>query len=601
MNIHSVKLHNFLSHKDTAMAFGSTVPYLFIGPNGSGKSSLVKDSVTYGLFGAARARGAGDDLIHNAEKTCRVEVVFDVAGVLYRVVRVRERNKKTELTLHAKINDVFVDKTAATATATQTEIEKILGFNYDMFVVSACLEQDSKTNFSTLTPKQCKDLLMRVLDIDKYALCEGEVRIKINELEGRRDTGKVVIESSSARLAKYVDVESRLGELYAKRTEIETRLAAEHGRVAAERQSLETKIKEAEAVLADNNVKAEGLRSAYRAKESELVGIATTLSMAGGEILKAQQRAQKLTKLGDKCPTCESGISQEHTTALMAEIVEEIAAKEKTKAEANTLYNKVQSELQNIEVAANALRLSELVAEIGKLKNSLVSLVSAGTGAAIEKELSNIGQSIARIETERDLKTEVENEIKTARAELYVIEEELAFYAVLKDAFCRNGIPAMIISNAVDELECSINALLRRLTDTNISVKVATEKNLKSTDELSDTLEIVIKEGVIQRPYAMYSGGEKFRIDMAIRLALSQILARRNSFKLETLIIDEPAFLDSSGLQSFKDTVFSLSSMFKKIFIISHLTELVEDTYNKFNVVKLSRKSGCSLTAVTSA
>lgn len=599
MNIHSVKLHNFLSHKDTEMVFDSTVPYLFVGPNGSGKSSLVKDSVTYGLFGVARARGAGDDLIYNAEKSCRVEIVFDVAGVVYRVVRARERNKKTDLNLYGQVNGVFVDKTAATATVTQSEIEKILGFNYDLFVVSACLEQDSKTNFSTLAPKQCKELLMRVLDIDKYSLYEGEVRAKINELEKRRDAGKATIEAGMSRLVKYVDVDSRLRGLYEERTGAENRLKTEHMRMETERAAIDQKIKESETSLAEANVRAEGLRASYRAKESELIGVGGLLSITAGEILKAQQRAQKLTKLGDRCPTCESEISKEHTASLMVEIVAEIAEKEKSRAEANAAYSRLQSELQTLEVAGKELRLSELTAEISKLNSNLVTVVSTATVVVIERELAEIGKSVARIETERDLKVEVENEIKKGRVDVTAMDDELAFYGVLRDAFGKNGIPAMIISNAVDELECNINSLLRKLTDTSISVKVATEKNLKSTDELSDTLEIIIKEGVIQRPYAMYSGGEKFRIDLAIRLALSQILARRNSFKLETLIIDEPAFLDSRGLQSFKDTVFSLSSMFKKIFIISHLTELVEDTYNRFNVVRLSRKSGCSLAAVT--
>ena len=130
-------------------------------------------------------------------------------------------------------------------------------------------------------------------------------------------------------------------------------------------------------------------------------------------------------------------------------------------------------------------------------------------------------------------------------------------------------------------------------------MKVSTEKNLKTTDALSDTLEIVIRDGVLERPYSMYSGGEKYRIDMAIRLALSKILARRNNFRLETLIVDEPAGLDSEGLNSFKDTICKLSKDFKKIFVVSHLTELVEDAQGKFKVVEVSASNGISTVKIT--
>jgi exonuclease SbcC len=57
--------------------------------------------------------------------------------------------------------------------------------------------------------------------------------------------------------------------------------------------------------------------------------------------------------------------------------------------------------------------------------------------------------------------------------------------------------------------------------------------------EIAETLNIKIFEGHGTRDYEMFSGGEAFRIDFAIRIALSRLLARRAGAPLPTLIIDE--------------------------------------------------------------
>ena len=47
--ITSVKLDNFLSHRDTELTFDNGIT-VFIGGNGAGKSSII-DAMTFALFG----------------------------------------------------------------------------------------------------------------------------------------------------------------------------------------------------------------------------------------------------------------------------------------------------------------------------------------------------------------------------------------------------------------------------------------------------------------------------------------------------------------------------------------------------------------------
>ncbi len=56
---------------------------------------------------------------------------------------------------------------------------------------------------------------------------------------------------------------------------------------------------------------------------------------------------------------------------------------------------------------------------------------------------------------------------------------------------------------------------------------------------MKETLDIQISDGAGVRDYEMYSGGEAFRVNFAIRLALSEVLAQRKGARLQTLVIDE--------------------------------------------------------------
>ncbi|MBO7466834.1 MAG: hypothetical protein J6T94_04020, partial [Bacteroidaceae bacterium] len=56
--------------------------------------------------------------------------------------------------------------------------------------------------------------------------------------------------------------------------------------------------------------------------------------------------------------------------------------------------------------------------------------------------------------------------------------------------------------------------------------------------EVKETLEILITDPYGTREYEMFSGGEAFRINFSIRLALSRLLAQRAGSRLQTLVID---------------------------------------------------------------
>jgi exonuclease SbcC len=85
----------------------------------------------------------------------------------------------------------------------------------------------------------------------------------------------------------------------------------------------------------------------------------------------------------------------------------------------------------------------------------------------------------------------------------------------------------------------------------------------------------------------MYSGGEAFRVDFAIRIALSRLLARRAGTRLSTLFIDEGfGTQDAEGLDSLVEAIQTISEDFEKILVITHVQSLKQAFPVRIEVTK---------------
>jgi exonuclease SbcC len=122
-------------------------------------------------------------------------------------------------------------------------------------------------------------------------------------------------------------------------------------------------------------------------------------------------------------------------------------------------------------------------------------------------------------------------------------------------------------------------------------VKMETQRQTKK-GETVETLDINIADELGTRNYEMFSGGEAFRIDFAVRIALSKLLARRAGAPLPTLIIDEGfGTQDGTGIEKLKEAINSIQDDFEKILVITHMEELRDAFPNRINVVKTAQGS----------
>src|SRR5207244_4656498 len=99
----------------------------------------------------------------------------------------------------------------------------------------------------------------------------------------------------------------------------------------------------------------------------------------------------------------------------------------------------------------------------------------------------------------------------------------------------------------------------------------------RRSSDLISTLDVNVSDELGTRPYELFSGGEKFRVDFAIRIALSKLLARRAGAPLQMLAIDEGfGTQDRWGCDRLIAAIKTIEKDFERILVITHLDEIKE-------------------------
>ena len=174
------------------------------------------------------------------------------------------------------------------------------------------------------------------------------------------------------------------------------------------------------------------------------------------------------------------------------------------------------------------------------------------------------------------------------------LNQQIVRHKTLERAFGKDGVPALLIEQALPQIEQKANDLLERLSGGQMSIRFVTQAEYKDKkrDDLKETLDIQISDSSGLRDYEMYSGGEAFRVNFAIRLALSEILAQRKGARLQTLVIDEGfGSQDSQGRQRLIEAINMVKHDFAKILVITHLDELKDAFPNRIEIEKTERGS----------
>ena len=246
-------------------------------------------------------------------------------------------------------------------------------------------------------------------------------------------------------------------------------------------------------------------------------------------------------------------------------------------------YQQKEINLKGLEKKKEKIRIE--LKELPSLKGKLVQEEQVLNSDQILKD--KILEERGGYQSKVDQCLKLGKEKKEISKELKKSKKEQNIYEKLIVAFGKNGIQALIIENALPEIEEEANNLLAKLTNNSTQISIESLRDLKSGG-IKETLDIKISDELGIRDYELYSGGEAFRIDFSLRIALSKLLTRRAGTKLRTLVMDEGfGTQDEEGLDNLVQAIQSISDDFDKILVITHLESIKNAFPVRIEVTKL--------------
>lgn len=228
------------------------------------------------------------------------------------------------------------------------------------------------------------------------------------------------------------------------------------------------------------------------------------------------------------------------------------------------------SEIKTLE--EDRRRIEHEVQSLDALRADIAT--AEGFTRALREREGETRQAMGRSQSQYEACLQQEAELQAQQKQRQCVAAELQLYDDLVRMFGKNGIQAIMIENAIPELEEEANRILSQVSDNAMHVTLETQRDTRAGG-VAETLDIKISDDLGTRNYELFSGGEAFRINFALRLALSRMLARRAGARLRTLVIDEGfGTQDTQGLERLVEVIKAIRDDFAKIIIITHLREL---------------------------
>lgn len=230
-----------------------------------------------------------------------------------------------------------------------------------------------------------------------------------------------------------------------------------------------------------------------------------------------------------------------------------------------------------------ALSLPELDEQARDLTAGLQGYRNAVTAAV---------EIIARCDERLDRMNRLAEAVKINGARRDELHGEIDLLCELERAYGKDGIPALIIESvAIPQLEVEASRILTVLGGAATQVELRTQRELKSGDGTKESLDIVLHTDTGERDYSTFSGGERTRIDLGLRLALAKLLADRRGAESRVLVIDEPDGLDAQGFSALVEILNGLQDTFSKILVVSHHPDLRHAFDQSLEIVKENGRS----------
>ncbi len=314
----------------------------------------------------------------------------------------------------------------------------------------------------------------------------------------------------------------------------------------------------------------------------DIEGIAKNMTVLDAEIRALNEEACRERRTGawEKVEIHDGGLREsERTIASLRQSIEDLPKVQHAKASLDGLRADLQAKEQELTKAKQELAtLQESVVACQRLTQEVEKEARSLQGyelslQSVEKRTSTLTAQHAALQATINQTVQAESNLQDIKKQRDTLRNDVQHLAWLTDAYKR--VPILLLENALPVLEHEANRVLETISSSGMTLRIDTQKTLKSTEELVDTVDIIVRDQVGERPYEAFSGGERMRLDLALRLGLSKLISTRSGSKIQTLIMDEAfAPLDVDGVQRMRRCLAWLEEEYPLVLVITHDEEL---------------------------
>ena len=234
---------------------------------------------------------------------------------------------------------------------------------------------------------------------------------------------------------------------------------------------------------------------------------------------------------------------------------------EKIKSE----IDKGKSSIQEIEKRVTKLGFNE--DEYSRVEEELREAVDALHNLEIEREKVEKEKEVVGAEIEHAEKTLKKND--EILKKINEMRDELLYLEVLVGERDEGLLPSF--------RRYLISRIRPALMDYTSSILSSLTSGMFSDVEIDEDYGMKICEDGVYYPVDRFSGGQKDRANLSLRIAISRLLAERSGHMFNFIVLDEVfGSQDEEGRRNIMDVLQGLSTHFKQIFIITHIEDLKE-------------------------
>lgn len=548
---------------------------LLSGLNARGKSTIT-DALSFCLFGQPYRKIKMNELINNKnEKGLYTKVEFSINENDYIIERFLKPTK-----LHIWKNDERIDL-LSTKKLTQSEIDKLIGVDYNLFRQIISLAINHNKPYLTLSKNDKRDIIESIFDIKIFADMLKNIKldnkgsvIKSDMLSNTVDLLKTNINSLSSSIKNMTIAKNDFEKN--KKEDLE-KLENEKRKSLLELSNLKTQLKNIENEI--ENIELDDITENDKNK-----------SNLQKEINESQYAVKLLKKdmlsFGKStCSVCKSHLTDEYRESQIKKCNNSINKNEK-------IITKNEKEIIKInEILDSHSRLEKKKYDLQNKKTTLDNkeefLQTYIT--KIDNDIDNVNKrkidfNIQEMIDDRNLKGE---DYQNANKENKEVLKEISLNETVIQILSDNGIKSYFYKKLIPLLNKKIGEYLSKL-DLNLQ--------LTFNEYLEDSIINISTSGNKVVNYYSLSEGEKKRIDMAILFSFIEITKTICNWNCNLIILDEilDSSIDESGLEKLIISIKSMMNMSKykmSIYIISHRL-LESDTFD--NIYEIKKIGGFS-------